>query len=397
VDNQNGERASLADGYSGIERSSDDLFSSGDQLWSDPISARAGEALTLGLNVSRQGGEQVLQQIAVAFSVNGAPIGIGTLDQIQPDGNASTAGVAWTPPGAGSYVLSAVIDPQNLIGESNETNNAVNRTISVLPAVLDQTPPTVDSFTINQGANVTQDQAVTLNVAATDPAPGSNVESVLFAEYEYSLGANAWVLATESGWLDYTDAETGFAWTLLPSSGVKYLRAWAADGEGNVSSAAGAFINLVPPSETLAQDEARIYRYTLQVGDELDVTLTPLSGDADLYIWQPNPDAAPLVSNLEGNTVENIRFTATQSGLYQVEVFGFESAEYRLEATITPGSQARLDAAGASIVSAKPVRTQPLINLTSEPVSQQALPTAPIVAAPPTQVQRQIFLPQIER
>ncbi|MBI1293415.1 hypothetical protein GC175_00470 [bacterium] len=397
VDNQNSESATLPNGYSGIARSSDDLFSSGDQLWNDPISARAGEALTLGLNVSRQGGDEPLQQVAVAFSVNGAPIGTGTLDQLQPNGNASSTGVTWTPPGAGSFVLSADIDPQNVISESNESNNTVNRTISVLPAVLDQTPPTVDSFTINQGANVTQALAVSLNVAATDPAPGSAVESVLFAEYEYSQGANAWVLAAESGWLDYTNAESAFTWTLLPSSGVKYLRAWAADGEGNVSTAAGAFINLVPPSESLAQEEARLYRYTLQAGDELAVTLTPLSGDADLYIWQPNPGAAPLVSNQEGSAVETIRVTAAQSGLYQVEVFGFETSEYRLEATITPGSQARLDAAGAPVVATKPVRTQPLITLTSEPVTQQALPTAPIVAAPPAQIQRQLFLPLVER
>jgi hypothetical protein len=397
VDNQNGQIATQPNGYSGIQRSSDDLFSNGDQLWSDPISPHAGETLSLGLNVSRHGGEQALQGVEVAFSVNGTPIGTGTLSRIQPNGSGSTSGVAWTPPSAGSYTLSAVIDPQDLISEHDETNNAVNRTISVLPAALDQTPPIIDSFTIDQGASFTQARAVSLDVAATDPAPGSDVQSVLFAEYEYSQGANAWVLVAESGWLDYADAGAGFSWNLLPASGVKYLQAWVADGEGNVSSGARAFINHVPPSETLAADEARLYRYTLQVGDEIEVTLTPLSGDADLYIWQPNPNAAPLVSNLEGNAVENIRFAATQSGIYQIEVFGFETSEYQLEVTITQGSQARSEIAGKRVVNAKPVRSQPLISLTSEPLAQQALPTAPVVADPPTQAPGPIYLPVVAR
>lgn len=396
VDNQNGQSATQAQSYSAITRNDNDLYSSSNQLWTEPAAPRSGEAVNLGLHVSRQGGQQTLQDVAVRFAVNGVTVGTGTVASLPPNETASSSAVAWTPPAAGSYVITAIIDPENQVEEVNENNNMVSRTLSALPPAVDTTPPTIESFTINQGASVTQDLEVTLNLAATDPAPGSGVQSILYAEFEYSQGAGNWVRVEDSGWLDYANASSNYAWNLLPSAGVKYVQAWVADAAGNVTAqSARAFINYVPPSESLAEQEARIYRYTLQAGDQVAITLTPLNGDADLYVWLPDAGADPLVSNLDGSAVESLSFTATQGGTYQVEVFAFEASTYELEVVINGGARSQSTASG--IAQSKPVRTQPLVSLTSQPTAQQSLPTAPVVADTPTQPDIRLFLPAVQR
>jgi hypothetical protein len=334
--------------------------------------------------------------VAVRFAVNGVTVGTGTVANLPPNETAASSGVAWTPPAAGSYLITAFIDPDNGVEEVNENNNMVSRTLSVLPPAVDTTPPTIQSFTMDQGASLTQDREVLLNLAATDPAPGSGVHSILYAEYEYSQGAGNWVQVEDSGWLDYASASSNYAWNLLPSAGVKYMQAWVADAAGNVTAqSARAFINYVPPSESLAAEEARLYRYTLQAGDQVAITLTPQNGDADLYVWLPQEGADPLVSNLEGSAVDSLSFTAAQGGTYQVEVFAFEASVYQLEVAINSGARAQATSSG--ITQSKPLRTQPLVSLTSQPTAQQALPTAPAVADVPAQPNIRLFLPAVQR
>ena len=85
--------------------SSDDLFVLDEtDLWSDPPSIQAGEVITLGLTVRRQGGTAELPGIDVSFYL-GEPlpanrIEVGTTDPITINGT-GVAAVSWTPVNAG--------------------------------------------------------------------------------------------------------------------------------------------------------------------------------------------------------------------------------------------------------------------------------------------------------
>jgi hypothetical protein len=380
VDNQSGQTAIIEGAYTAVERSADDLYGHSDQIWTDPVSPRAGEPVTVGLVVNRQGGTETIEGVVVRLAEGQTTLGTGNIAQILPDSNASTSPVGWTPSTPGVYVLTATIDPDNLIAESNEDNNVISRSLSVLPPATDQTPPVVESFAINHGDKQTQSLTVNLSVTASDPLPGSGVQSILYQEYEFSQGAGAWLAVKSSGWLDFGEASNGYTWTLLPSAGVKYLQAWVADPSGNVSQLpAKALINYVPPTEALAADEARLYRYSLNVGDQLTATLTSTLGDADLYVWSPTPNQEPWVSNLEGAAVDSITLFASQSGVYQVEVWGYVASEYQIDVEIMPAVQTRAALQGMGRAG-KPTRAQPLVNLVDAPIIQQGLPTAPIVA-----------------
>ena len=378
----------------------DDLYASSNQLWTDPLSPRSAGSSDVGLVVTRQGGKQPIGNVTVRFYVGnpnagGQLLGDGAIDLLSPRSSDSTTSVEWTPSAPGAYTLYALIDPDSTVPEALEGNNVVSRTLTVLPPAADQIAPRVDSFTINDGAAATTAQDVRLNTTASDPAPSSGIQSLLIQEFEYSQGANQWVPVRNSGWLDYQTTRLSYAWRLLPSAGVKYLQAWASDRSGNISVFPfKARINYIPPTDRVGFNQGRAYRYTFQQGDRVVVTLTPVSGDPDLYVWTPNPDAPPYVSNLSGTVVDTVDFIAAQGGEYQVEVYGYSAAEYRLSVEVNPvGARHNAGSLGGEDLQ-KEQLTAPLISLNSTPATQQVLPTAPTAADAPL---RSLYLPAISR
>lgn len=81
---------------------------------------------------------------------------------------ASTAALDWGAQAAGSYTILAEIDPDGTVPETNELNNVVSRTVTILPPLADTTSPVVTGFWINGGASRTATRGVTLTVTATD-------------------------------------------------------------------------------------------------------------------------------------------------------------------------------------------------------------------------------------
>jgi hypothetical protein len=164
----------------------------------------------------------------------------------------------------------------------------------------------------------------------------------------------------------------------LPFGGLKVLQAWAADGAGNISLFPHrARINYIPPGEHIARDQVHLFRQLLTAGQRLTVRVTPVQGDPDLYVWEPDPDAPPWVSNLEGGLIDEVSFVAPRAGVYQIEVYGYTAAQYTLEIAIT-GTAAQAAGGQAHHVSmAKPVRSSPLIPVSSEPPEHIAMPAAP--------------------
>lgn len=366
----------------------EDLFTQSQELWSDPVAPRVGEPARLGAVVHRLGGAAATIAL-VRFTVNQTVIGDAETPLLAPDSQVSTEWLAWTPQQAGDYIVSAWLDPNNSLLEASETNNVVTRTISVLPAAADQTDPRVDWLTIGDGRTTITTTQTYLNAGATDYplANPSGVASLRYIEFEYNAGNRLWLPVQDSQWLDYAQAQHNYRWLISPVGGNHYLQAWAKDNAGNISTFPyQTSVDYLPPVDRVGRDQTRFYRSALKTGDSLAVTVRPLSGDPDLYIWPPNwkNGAPPWVSNLTG--IENDGMVIPSlpvSGVYQIEVYGYAPAAYAIEILVNglPGQRqggVNGQALGTADTS-KPTPVAPLLDPGSAPPRN-----LPQIAATPT-------------
>lgn len=381
---------------------SDDLWSLGEtDLWIDPPSVQAGENLELGQTVRRLGGLDPLTTVAVDFYL-GAPstgqggvfLGRAFAGPLAPR-QSLPATLPWEAVKAGSYSLFAVLDPENQVPELNENNNITSRAWRILPADPTTIPLQVTSFMINGGDPATAARQVSLDVTAQAVPPSGSPPaaraaaaepaSVLYVEYRFDQAAGGWVAAGSSGWRPYAAAHAGFLWNLYPTPGAHYVQAWVADAAGNIGPLPGlAQINLQPYDAPVSRTEVHIYRFPLLAGSQVTVRLTSWSGDADLYVFDPQ---GQLIDRREtGEPVEEITFTPAVTGLYQVEVEGFVTASYSLELGETLPAAAGGPARPRPQMPTPRGRGVPFTN--SVPNNDTGVPDAP-VSGP------QIFLPYV--
>jgi len=399
ITNPDGSSATLFNAYTAFDPTvNQDLYASASDLWNDPFTLHAGDetAASLGLRVRRQGGTALPDHIievetdfyAGDIADTGNFIGTGMVAALEPDGQASTTSVSWTPPAAGLYTLYAVIDPDDTVFEINETNNVISRTVMVYPSQdTDNSPPLITSFSINDGAANTTNPLVYLDTTATDD---DEVASLLFVEYEFIQSINDWVPVKIGDWLPYDQSSLNHGWMLHPTAGVHYLQTWAADRLGNISLIPGTqMINYLPTEAHIDQDEVRVYRLDMTAGQEFQVRLTSLSGDADLYVWKPDDTSAGYSNGL--SAVEEVAVSAESAGIYQIEVYGHTSADYRLLITIDGSSTGILNE-WMSIMSLldKTPPTDPMIPSGDSPTQSIGLPSPPITRP-------QLLLPLIVR
>ena len=278
--------------------------------------------------------------------------------------------VSWTPTEMGSHTIIAQIDPNNEFTETKTDNNTVRVDVTVREGGGDEISPVVTSLTVNNGDKETNDRNITLNTEAEDEG-GSGVASLFYVEYEYSEAAALWLPVNRtSNWLSYSQAQTNYQWEMRDTPGMKYMQAWAKDGNGNISIyPMQRKINYIPDSEKVGRDQARVYRYDVKKGQTVSASVEPQSGDPDLYIWPPNPDNPPYVSNLEGTEQEEYTFQANEEGSYQVEVYGYQTSEYRLVVQVTDTTSATLAALTPAnrLSENKDARSQPSVPVDSVP------------------------------
>jgi len=374
------------------EEGNDDLFGFDYEVWVDPATPFAQTPVKLGAVIHRQGGKTVLTDVQVRFyqgdpAHQGKLIGDAMLERLSPRGSAISSDVTWTPPAAGLYTLYVQIDPANRIAEVDEANNLLIRPVTVHSGATtpdqDLTAPHVDAFAIDDNTGSTTSQDMVLAVTVSDPVPSAGIESVAFVEYEYAINAGAWQIATLSDWRSYRAPPVTYDWQLRPTPGLKYLQAWAKDKAGNISLFPYTrYVNYAPPSQTLGADAVHFRRYALQAGELFTVRLEPYQGDPDLYVWPPDSTAGrpPWVSNLRSG-VDAVSFVAPVAGVYQVEIYGFTAAEYQLQVKTDPNVIAtwvanQEDSASGNeggIDPTKPRYSQPALNVTSGPATNQAL------------------------
>lgn len=383
LDEQGNVLATLDAAYTAVSPdNSDDLFANSYDFAVQPIgNLQVGKPVSLSLKVHRLGGQTPLRQVDVSFYVGenltdpvtqGNLLGTDTLPLIQPNGTA-VASFTSPPNQAGTFQLYAVIDPADSVAELTNDNNIVSRTVTIRPAGSDIITPPTPGFTINDGSRFTRDRVVRfdLNFDTTDPA-NSLPRSVIFVEYIFLQSAGSWVPVQHSGWLPVPVASNGFPWELYDHPGAHYIQAWVADHLGNITpKPALNFINLVPDVIDILTDEGHLYRLPLAAGAQVQVRLTPLAGDPDLYVWAPDSTLVGT-SQLVGQ-VDQVTFTATQSGMHQIEVDGATAGQYKLEVVFLNNNRAP-----ETPLPFRPKgRFQPYFAPTGEPDDSADVPTAP--------------------
>lgn len=402
----------------------DDLWSRTEDLWLDPsLLPFASEDIKVGLMVHRRGGKDPVP-VKVTFYEN-APgsaqavlIGDGNIPLLSPGiaesvriTGTSTSAVGWRPSqGAGEYTLYAVIDPQNSVTEDLEDNNVISRTIQVaqpLPANQDQVAPVVTNLTVAGGAPVIYSPQISLTVNSTDFAQPnvtpSGVNKMLLVEYIFNEAAGVWVPVQSSAWMTYTSQTT---WSLVQQSGLRYIQAWVSDGVNLLSRFPYQRpLNYTRPCEVVTRDGRRVYSIPANAGDIVAVTVRPCSGDPDLYIWPPD-EAPAYVSNRYNNDTEAIRIPAnlTDTGFYQIEVYGYSRAEYTIQIEVyPPDAPTTVTAAGlTSITEDVGKDRRPTGRLAGVTTAPPIIPGNPPVntvptATQPTTTQFSIYLPTVQR
>lgn len=391
VRNPDGSQATLADAYTAYAATDDDLLARPYELWTEPAILRVGQSAQIGLRVHRQGGERLWLDVPVAF-YHGEPgmdtfIGRTVVARLDPNGDGATLPVVWTPPAPGVYTLFARIDPDGRFPESQEDNNQIFRTVIVLPTQADFQPPQVLDLVLNGGQETTTQRPISVTVDATDV--GSQVAAVTFVEYEYVRASDRWIPVQWSEWLTYTAGAT-YAWTLLPAPGRHYLRAWAVDAQGNIAGVSRlAGINYAPAGDdALLQDEVRLFRYRLRVGDHLSAFVLPRRGDPDIYVWPPDHTTrGPWITNLR-DEVDEIGVVAPVEGEYQVEMVGFSDTVYQWVVELRPGGPRLKPADSSNLDATKPLRAEPFIPVDRVPFPAYGLPSGPpqdMEEAPPAE------------
>lgn len=388
--------AVLFDAYTVVDnQTANDLFSEAVFLWSDPVALRAGDAVQIGLIVQRLGGLAALNMVQVRFLVQQegqAPVLVGTgiVPALGVDDSASTTGVAWAIAASGEYTITAIIDPDNHLVETDEGNNQIVRNLTVLQAAQDTRPPVIDSFTVNQGSLITASRSISLDTAAHDQPDGAGLGQVMYVEMHWSVGAQAWVPVQFTEWLAYGQSHM---WQLHPSPGMRYLQAWVADTAGNISATpAKTLVNYVPETDSLLAGETRILRLYVQMGQCLRITMTPSSGDPDLYVWPPGYQAgqAYWYSILGPGEADFVEIAAPSTGPYQVEIDGIAETEFGLRIEIAESCVRTAPVQDLAPLTKTP-RSMPHVSTVSEPVGALALPEQP------TFTQTRVFLTWVGR
>jgi hypothetical protein len=230
-----------------------------------------------------------------------------------------------------STTTSFIVQPASarLIGEATGLSDA--------PRILDTS--------VMEG-QIVDDQDVTILVNAS-----LNASSLYIKEWTWNSSLFTWTLAQESGWVPFSTSSTftvtqdasakygKYAWRLSSGDGVKYLGVWVADSGGqtsNVNEGNLIYTNLMSNGgQSLSAGQQVQYRLRMHASDLAVLSLVSLSGDTDLYVWQPRAGFKPnFYSNGtptgDGLSLDATAFYAPEEGVYTLEVVASTDAIFRM-------------------------------------------------------------------
>jgi len=244
------------------------------------------------------------------------------------------------------------------------------------PGISDHIPPT-GTILINNGAEIATSLFVTLTLSATDDPDGTGVAWMNIQEWGWDHNRGWHNAGRGSGshhgrmgnWQPFTST---IPWILSPEPGMRSIRVWFADAAWNVGPPATAMINLVMDGTNVGQGQGYQYRHMLQAGQSMTVTLHPLAGDADLYVWQPGNTGPPDWWSDRSTGDDRVTFMAPADGVYLVEARGYSDAMYDLHFGMADATTTGLHSWSQSLPKLSPAAIQ-----------DKPLPQAPLVVGDP--------------
>ncbi|GAB4581021.1 MAG: hypothetical protein Fur0022_37660 [Anaerolineales bacterium] len=339
VHNTQGYVDTLTSSYQVVEWSTaDELFLRDFDIFTMPASPREGQNLTIGLTIRRRTGDyaplehvQVNVNAAVTISAGGTPLATITNTGVISPNHALSMTFPWTPTASGEYLLSFQVTSPELVTDTIPGNHVISHTIEVRPPSSDAIPPEIVTTTVNGGAYITNQPQVVLNTVATDD--GSGVAYIYYIEYAFDRGLGDWLPVKRSGWIPFENG-VDMDYLLDITPGAHYIQAWVADYDGNISSPQIALINLILPKNSVVHDGGQVYRLPLLPSTILQIDLTSLIGDADMFAW--GQDGNLVAAAFGSNPFEQLSLDTTLNspGLYQIDVYGFETTSYWFETSI---------------------------------------------------------------
>jgi len=199
-------------------------------------------------------------------------------------------------------------------------------------------------------------QAVDGAVVELDIRAEPDAQRMYLREWTPDPTTGAWIVAQNSGWIDYSQAYT---WTLSSGQGLKYLGVWLADEAGNVSTLneqSQVFVNRMDGNQILADGQRVQYRGLLRGDEFVSGVLKTVSGDPDVYLWKPRnafwPDRYANDTVLPGQVETFSNQFAPEAGRYLLEVQAVGDSEYELSLTGEGGELAA--ASYAALEKARP-------------------------------------------
>jgi uncharacterized repeat protein (TIGR01451 family) len=240
--------------------------------------------------------------------------------------------------------------------------------IVIVPGPLGNVPsrPEVSKVTIGD-KDVLSDPNVILHTTATPDAKWMFIREFSIKEVN---GTQVWMVDHTSGWIAF---EANHAWKLDSTSGVHFVSVDVAD-ENLVRSwpshKSFDFASLNLPNTVMEKPGLVPYLVYYEAGVNVNIELTPVTGNADLYVWYPwnfgSPDQS---SELTGVAVDKTSFTTPKAGIYVILVNAVEPTTYNL--SIQPAGGPNVVFAGADSQSLNAAQASTNGAFTGEPLFSQ--------------------------
>jgi len=201
--------------------------------------------------------------------------------------------------------------------------------ILIVPGPLNNLPsrPVVSKVTIGN-QDVISDPNVVLHTTATPDAKWMFIREFYVKDVN---GTQVWMVDHTSGWIAF---EANHAWKLASVSGVHFVSVDVADenlARSLPSHNSFDFASLNLANTVLEKPGLLPYLVYYDADVKVDIELSPVTGNADVYVWYPwnfgEPDQS---SELAGAAVDKISFTTPKAGVYVILVNATEPTTFNL-------------------------------------------------------------------
>ena len=302
-------------------------------FWIYPLSPRVGDSLSTGVRAFNTGtSNQTNVVVDFYYSTDNISETLLGSTNVPSLPSKSWIDIQCTSPlpitSEGNYYLKAIIDKDNALSETDETDNITKYGfVARQQTGRDLTPPT-GAVQIGGGNGLfTNQYSVPITFNATDSESG--VEWMYYTAWTFDPYSLTFYPYYESGWIDYFSSGYYF----LSGNDFDAISVNYADYEQNVSETYWSYINYTSLySWYIWYDMIDWYAFYLVQGSGVSLTTDVVWGDVDLFVFAPSTplDSIYLASVTDGALAENIQFTVPETGVYEIAIFGYDDSQYVL-------------------------------------------------------------------